>query len=86
MMVAACMSILCACSGAPQQSASDVFKKNIATIFDPELAARQNYDRALAEYQKCFAQNAPNRDACEQQRQEMDAAVRVLSATQDAGR
>jgi hypothetical protein len=85
-IIAACASILSACSGPTQQSASDGFKKNIASIFDPQLAARQNYDRALAEYQNCYAANPANRDACDQQRQMMEAAVKLLSATQDTGR
>jgi len=83
---AACASILSACSGATQQSASDEFNKNIAGIFDPQLAARQKYDRALAAYQICYAANQTNLDACNQQRQEMKAAVRVLSAAQNTGR
>jgi hypothetical protein len=92
-MSAACASILSACSGAPQQSANDGFKKNndgfkknIASIFDPQLAAQQNYDHALAEYQNCFAANPKNRDACEQQSQAMEAAVKVLAATLNTGR
>ena len=84
-MSAACASILSACSGAPQQSANDGFKKNIASIFDPQLAAQQNYDHALAEYQNCFAANPKNRDACEQQSQAMEAAVKVLAATLNTG-
>ena len=84
-MIAACASILTACSGATQQSASDGLKKNIASIFDPQLAAQKNYERALAEYQNCFAANPTNVDACDQQRQEMEAAVKVLSATINTG-
>jgi hypothetical protein len=83
---AACASILAACSSASQQSASDGLKKNIADIFDPQWAAQHNYERALAEYQNCYAANPKNADACDHQRQEMEAAVKVLSATLNTGR
>ena len=85
-MIMACANILSACSGAAQQSAGEGFEKNVASIFDPQLAARRNYDRLLAEYQSCYAANLTNVDACDQQRQEMDAAVKLLSATQETGR
>lgn len=84
-MVVACTSVLSACSGTTQQSASE-FKTNVASIFDPQIAAQQNYDRALAEYQNCFAANPTNRNACEQQRQAMEAAVKVLASTLNTGR
>jgi hypothetical protein len=86
-MMAACAGILSACSGTAQQhSASDGLERNIASIFDPQLAARRNYDRALAEYQNCYAANLTNVDACDQQRQEMEAAVKVYSQTLNTGR
>jgi hypothetical protein len=75
--IAACAGILAACSGATQQ---------IAGIFDPRLAAQQNYEHALAEYQNCYAANQKNADACDQKRQEMESAVKVLSAALNSGR
>jgi hypothetical protein len=88
-MAVICASILSACSGTTQQqsiSANGGLINNIANIFDPKLAAQQNYDRALADYQNCFAANPKNVDACEQQRQIMEADVKVLAATLDSGR
>jgi fructose-bisphosphate aldolase class 1 len=81
-------SVLSACSGTTQQqsaSASDGLK-NIANIFDPRWAAQQNYNRALADYQNCYAANQTNVNACENQRQIMEADVKVLSAALGSGR
>jgi hypothetical protein len=61
-------------------------KNSIAGIFNPQLATQQNYYRALADYQNCFAANPKNPEACEEQRQIMEADVRLLSATQETGR
>ncbi len=85
-MIATCASIVSACSDTPQQSASEELKKNIAGIFDPQLAAQQNYYRALAEYQNCYSANPKNADACAEQRQIMEADIKLLSATPDTGR
>jgi hypothetical protein len=69
-----------------QQSTSDGLKKKIASIFDQRLAAQQNYDSALADYQNCFAANSKNADACDQQREALEAAVKILSAALNAER
>lgn len=85
-LIATYASILSGCSGTTQQAANDGLSKSIANIFDPRIAAQQNYDRALAEYQNCFAANPRNVDACDQQRQAMEAAVKVLAAALNTGR
>jgi hypothetical protein len=81
-MIVACTSILLACGGTAQQqsSSSDDGLKNITSIFDPELAAQRNYDRALTDFQNCIAENPNNVDACDGQRQIMEADVKVLAA------
>jgi hypothetical protein len=80
--VVACAGVLAACSSAaPQQSASI-----IAGIFDSKLAAQQNYERALADYQNCYAANPKNADACEHQRQVMEADVKLLTAALGSSR
>jgi hypothetical protein len=71
-------SALSACTGpAAQQSPS----ASIADAFDPKVAAQRNYDQSLADYQNCYAANASNPDACEKQRQMLEASTKLLAAT-----
>jgi hypothetical protein len=70
-------SALSACSGpGAQQSPS----ASIADAFDPKVAAQRNYDQSLADYQNCYAANASNPDACEKQRQMLEASTKLLAA------
>ena len=52
--------------------------------FDPKAAAQSNYEKALAEYQNCYATNK-SVDACDKERQMMDAAVKVLATALASG-
>jgi hypothetical protein len=56
---------LSACSGNLQQ-------------LSPTGAAQANYDKALAEYQSCY-NTKRSVDACEQERQMLDANTKVLA-------
>jgi hypothetical protein len=47
----------------------------------PAIAARQDYDQAVANYQTCLAANSSNPNACEGQRNIMNADAQVLSAS-----
>jgi hypothetical protein len=86
-MVVACASVLSACSGTSQQLASASGGLNdIASVFDPKWAAQKNYERALADYQSCYSANPKNVDACEHQRQIMEADVNLLIAALGTGR
>jgi hypothetical protein len=46
----------------------------------PQGAARQDYDRAVANYQTCLAANPSNPNACDGLRHIMDADAQILSA------
>jgi hypothetical protein len=70
-VIIAFASGLSACSGALRQ-------------FDPKVAAQSNYEKALAEYQNCYAANK-SVDACDQERQMMDAAAKVLATALASG-
>ncbi len=72
-----CASTLSACSGSPN---------NVADMFDPKAAAQHNYEKALADYQNCFAANLSTPAACAEQRQAMEARVRMLTAALGPGR
>jgi hypothetical protein len=76
-------SALSACSGsATQQSPS----ASLADVFDPKAAAQRSYDKSLADYQNCYAANPSNPDACEKQRQMLEASTKVLAGTINPGR
>ena len=76
-------SALSACSGsATQQSPS----ASLADVFDPKAAAQRNYDKSLADYQNCYAANPSNPEACEKQRQMLEASTKVLAGTINPGR
>ena len=47
--------------------------------FDGKVAAQQQYDRSLADFQNCVASNKSNPDACVKQRQEYEASTKVLT-------
>jgi hypothetical protein len=47
---------------------------------NPQLAARRDYARAVAHYQSCLAEIYQSPDACEGQRNIMNADAQVLSA------
>ena len=64
-VIIALMSTLSACSSTLQQ-------------FSPAAAAQHNYDEALANYQNCYVVNR-SVEACEQQRQMLDASTKVLA-------
>jgi hypothetical protein len=65
-VIGAFASALSACSGTLQQ-------------FDPAVAAQHNYDKALADYQNCYAAKR-SVDACEQESQMLNASTRVLAS------
>ena len=46
----------------------------------PVIAARQDYEQAVANYQACVAANPSNPNACESQRNIMNADAQILSA------
>ena len=81
-LVVVCAGFISACSSAPQQqpASNSEATKTLVGIFNPRVAAQQSYERSLADYQKCIAANPSNASACQSQRNEMEAAVRVLSA------
>ena len=45
---------------------------------EPNNIARENYDRAVADYQNCLLDNTANLSACEGQRTAMNAAANLL--------
>lgn len=51
---------------------------------DPRFAARQDYDRAVADYQACLQSNPTNAASCDGQRQIMDADAQVLASVSRA--
>ena len=51
-----------------------------AAAGSPTLAARRDYEKAVANYQACLATNPSNPNACEGQRNIMNADAQVLSA------
>jgi hypothetical protein len=44
----------------------------------PSGIAREEYDRAVADYQNCLLDNTANLSACERQRAAMNAAANIL--------
>ena len=70
--IIAFMSALSACSGTLPQ-------------FSRTGAAQYNYDKALAEYQNCYAANK-SVDACEKEVQMLDASTKVLATALASGR
>jgi hypothetical protein len=65
-VIVAFAGILSACSSTLQQ-------------FDPAVAAQHNYDKALADYQNCYAAKR-SVDACEQESQALGASTKVLAS------
>jgi hypothetical protein len=57
---------------------SDTLKK-MARQGNPGLAARQDYDQAVTNYQNCLIDNPSNPSVCDGQRAIMDADAKVLS-------
>ena len=80
-MVLACAGSLAACGSAtqPQSIQASDTQKALVGVFDPKVAAQQNYEKSLAEYQNCIAANPSNANACENQKRMMEAAVKVLA-------
>jgi hypothetical protein len=48
---------------------------------NPAVAARNTYDRSVADYKKCIAANPSNINACEGQRHIMESNQQALAAT-----
>jgi hypothetical protein len=44
----------------------------------PALATRENYDRAVADYQACLLDHTANLSECEKQRAVMNAQAKIL--------
>jgi hypothetical protein len=70
-MIVALAGTLSACGGVLRQ-------------FDPKAAAQSNYEKALAEYQTCYAAKR-SVEACDKERQVMDAAVKELTKALASG-
>jgi len=66
-MAIALTSALTACSGA-------------LTQLSPAGAAQSNYDKALADYQNCYSANR-SVEACDKERQMLDASTKMLART-----
>jgi len=60
--------------------ALEVIKGSVGSL-SPQYAARQRYDRSAADYRNCLAANPSNADACDGQRQVMQADQEALSAS-----
>ena len=67
-------SVLCACSGIERRFSDIVLDPDTAT----QEKARRQYEQSVADYRECLAANPAN--ACDGQRQIMEADERVLSA------
>jgi hypothetical protein len=60
----------------------NALQETAANMNNPQVApARRAYDQSVADYRNCLAVNPSNANACEGQRQIMEANQRVLSAT-----
>jgi hypothetical protein len=60
--------------------ALEVIKGSVGSL-SPQYAARQRYDRSAADYRNCLAANLSNADACDGQRQVLQADQEALSAS-----
>jgi len=69
-MIIACLSFVGTSSGAVAE---------LAARTSPGLAVRQDYERSVADYRKCIADNSANVNACEALRRIMDVNAQVLS-------
>jgi len=70
-MVIACLSFVGASSDAVAE---------LAARTSPGSAARQDYERSVADYRKCIANKSANVNACEALRRIMDVNTQVLSS------
>jgi hypothetical protein len=59
-------------------SGSDTMNTAAQQVRDPAGAVRENYDRAVADYQSCLLDHTSNLSECEKQRALMDADAKVL--------
>jgi hypothetical protein len=50
---------------------------NIGGAMNPAVAAQQDFERSVADYKQCIADNARNANACEGLRHIMDASARA---------
>jgi len=73
----AASNLLSACAETPDP--------NLRPLVSPELAARQQYDRAVARYQSCVANNSAKATTCEWQRNLMEADGRLLASLEVPG-
>jgi hypothetical protein len=64
-------------------SGSDAMNTTARQITDPAGAVRENYDRAVADYQSCLLDHTSNLSECEKQRALMDADAKVLFGSSD---
>jgi hypothetical protein len=64
----------------PLTEAASSFMDGIAAEGSPQNAARKEYDRAVANYKACLDANPSNPNACDGQRNVMDAAAQVAAA------
>ncbi len=62
------------------QTASETATSGAAPMAGPSNVdlARDEYDRAVADYQNCLLDNTANLSACERQRAAMNAAATIL--------
>jgi hypothetical protein len=58
--------------------------KNIAPVSSPELAASEDYERAVADYNNCVLEHTSNLSACEKQQAIMNRLGKVSSRLQGA--
>jgi hypothetical protein len=64
---------------------ADALDPNRRSLLSSELAAHQQYDRAVARYQNCVATNSAKATSCEWQRNLMEADGRLLASLDVAG-
>jgi hypothetical protein len=71
----------------PTQPASDPATSGAASPGSPNNVdlARDEYDRAVADYQNCILDNTANLNACERKRATMNAAATVLFGRPNKG-
>jgi hypothetical protein len=77
-MVVACLSFVGTSSGAGETPLKETVAE-LAARTSPGLAARQDYERSVADYRRCIADKSANVNACEALRHIMDVNAQVLS-------
>jgi hypothetical protein len=78
--VMASLLVLSGCAAhAPPEAEARLTNPLIAAEMNPQLAARQNYVKAVADYQSCVGANSLNPNACEELRHIMDEDAQILS-------